>query len=325
MTIDYLRKFARLHTAKSNTHWSASTRHRAPNKPLLLLAVLDQFAEGSITVNLIEPSDDLIDLYAIYMAKVMPSGRRGNFAMPFFHLRYDGFWHLLPRPGQETALGAMTTMTSLGQVRANLLGAQLDDALFEALADAAYRDALRTVLIETYFAPDSQPKLQAQGLINQEAYRYSEELLQHAAEAMKIAESPLDAVPAEAVRDQGFRRAVARVYDHRCAFCGIRMLTADGHTAIEAAHIVPWHVNHDDRVNNGMALCRLCHWAFDEGMLSVSSRYQILTSPQLTTDPNRPGHLSTLNDRPILAPPEERHWPDLHSLAWHRKHALRRR
>jgi hypothetical protein len=40
----YLHRFTHLHTAVSRTHWSADTRHRAPNKPLLLLAVLDQFA-----------------------------------------------------------------------------------------------------------------------------------------------------------------------------------------------------------------------------------------------------------------------------------------
>jgi len=49
------------------------------------------------------------------------------------------------------------------------------------------------------------------------------------------------------------------LYNHRCALCGIRMLTPDGHTVVEAAHIIPWRQSRDDKPTNGMALCRLCH------------------------------------------------------------------
>jgi predicted restriction endonuclease len=38
-----------------------------PHKPLLLLAVLDRFAEGSFKSNLIEFDDDLNELFALYL------------------------------------------------------------------------------------------------------------------------------------------------------------------------------------------------------------------------------------------------------------------
>ena len=41
MLPDYHHAFTHLHTATNRTHWSAATRHRAPNKPLLLLTVID--------------------------------------------------------------------------------------------------------------------------------------------------------------------------------------------------------------------------------------------------------------------------------------------
>lgn len=107
-----------------------------------------------------ELTPELGELFAGYWARVMPPHRHGNIAMPFFHLRADGFWHLVARPGQEEALAALNTMTSM-----------------------------------------------------------------------------------------------------------------DGHTAVDAAHIVPWSVSHNDDPRNGMALCRLCHWTFDEGLLGVSQRY----------------------------------------------------
>jgi len=30
--------------------------------------------------------------------------------------------------------------------------------------------------------------------------------------------------------------------------------------------IVPWGLTHNDDPRNGMALCRLCYWTFDEGL-----------------------------------------------------------
>jgi hypothetical protein len=71
-----------------------------------------------------------------------------------------------------------------------------------------------------------------------------------------------------------------RIYDHRCAFWGLRWLTSDGRTVVDAAHIVPWSIIHDDDLLKGMALCRLCHWTFDQGLLGVSSKYLLLLSEE---------------------------------------------
>ena len=103
----------------------------------------------------------------------------------------------------------------------------------------------------------------------------------------------------------------------------MRILTADGHSAIDAAHIVPWSVSHNDDPRNGMALCRLCHWTFDEGMIAVSPKYTVLLSLELRTSLNVPGHLMTLEHRPIIGPAEEVFLPDQDALNWHRHHVYR--
>jgi hypothetical protein len=66
----YLHRFTHLHTAANRVHWTADTRHKAPNKPLLLLAVLDQFAQGSVTGDLIELTPELGELFAGYWSRV---------------------------------------------------------------------------------------------------------------------------------------------------------------------------------------------------------------------------------------------------------------
>ncbi|MCL4870123.1 MAG: hypothetical protein KJ063_14250 [Anaerolineae bacterium] len=61
----YLDQFARLSVNKNRKSWTAVTTHRAPHKPLLLLAVLDLFEQGSLTVNLIELRPELGEVLTI--------------------------------------------------------------------------------------------------------------------------------------------------------------------------------------------------------------------------------------------------------------------
>ncbi len=72
-----------------------------------------------------------------------------------------------------------------------------------------------------------------------------------------------------------------------------------------------------------MALCRMCHWVFDEGLIKLSSDYEISSSRELTTLGNLPGYLTNLEGRIILGPSREPFWPDVGSLRWHRENVFR--
>jgi putative restriction endonuclease len=111
---------------------------------------------------------------------------------------------------------------------------------------------------------------------------------------------------------------VVKAYDHRCALCGVRIITPEQHTVVDAAHIVPWSRSQNDDIRNGMALCKLCHWAFDEGMMGVSDSYAVITSRQIGADPNVPGFLLTLSGRSIIPPADRDVWPAREYLAEHR-------
>jgi putative restriction endonuclease len=87
--------------------------------------------------------------------------------------------------------------------------------------------------------------------------------------------------------------------------------------------LAAWSVSHNDDPRNGLALCRLCHWTFDEGLLGVSPHYQVIATKALTAYGNIAGHPLTLHERPIFQPVEAALWPARDALRWHRAECLR--
>ncbi len=252
---DYLHQLTRLRTDTNRTRWTDATAHPAPHKPFLLLSILDLAAQGQIDSSFIEPSFDLIERFARYWDLVRPPSGKCNMAYPFYYMQSEGFWSLVPKPGQEQELGERIT-SSMTRLRKAILGAEIDQELFELISGRKGRKELRAALLNTYFAPDIRQFLLREAVENQEAFEYSQRLLQAAEAAMPFGHP----VKPRQIRDQGFRKAIMNLYCHRCALCGIRMIIPEGHTIVEAAHIRPWADSQDDRPANGLALCRLCHW-----------------------------------------------------------------
>lgn len=314
----YVRAVTRMRTAAGKKQYPADTRHRAPHKPILLLSIFDQFDQGEITRNFVPFSAELADLFASYWDLVMPVDRTPRMFLPFFHMKNDGFWQLLPQPGKEAILEAIPQIAGTAQLRDTVLGGQFDEDLYQLILIKEHRDVLRTAVIKKYFADSIQRILMQQAEINVTAYQYSQNLLETARK--RSAHSDSSAASAEQpVRDQGFRRAIVTAYDHRCVLCGVRLVTYEGRTSATAAHIIPWSVSYNDDPRNGLCLCRLCHWTFDVGLTAITTRYRIRLSDQINNEGNMPGYLSTLADRPIFEPTEDVFNPDPDALQWHMK------
>lgn len=60
---EYIEKFSNLRTDKNRNRYPASTKHCAPHKPVLLLAVMDLIEQGAINNNFIEPTMNLVDTF----------------------------------------------------------------------------------------------------------------------------------------------------------------------------------------------------------------------------------------------------------------------
>lgn len=310
----YRKKVTKLRTYSSGKYLTTKN-NRAPHKPILLLTIFDLFDQGQLLENLVPLSAELVELFHSYWELVMPSDYTARWYYPFFHLKSDGFWNLLPIQGKEHKLRDTQEILSANQLREVVIGGQFELELYQLVVDLQTREALRRIIIETYFDESIHELLWLQHYINIEGYRYGQQLL-NAVHSPNLSKVEVDDVKPP-IRDAGFRQAIVKAYNHRCVMCGIRLVTDEGRTVAEAAHIIPWSVSHNDDPRNGLCLCRLCHWVFDIGLATITNQYVIRLSSQLNSTDNISGHLATLHQRPIFEPIESVFNPDVESLLWH--------
>lgn len=118
-------------------------------------------------------------------------------------------------------------------------------------------------------------------------------------------------------RDYAFRELVREAYDYTCAICGKSRQGPEGNPEVEAAHIYPKRLNGSDDPRNGICLCRLHHWAFDVGWLSLSNDHTIIVKDM----PDHDQHLefSDLGGSRILLPDDSNMHPHQKFLQKHRE------
>lgn len=119
----------------------------APHKLVLLLAIIHDIETGTIKTNRIVPSDQLIAGFQSIWKEYVRSGHKLNFALPFYHLSNEGFWHLHAFPGKEGDLLEQSTIGSLPLLKKIIQYVSLDSELFEELKRPDCRKELKQTLI----------------------------------------------------------------------------------------------------------------------------------------------------------------------------------
>ena len=296
----------------------------APHKYLLLLAVIDLIRQGQIHENKIFPSPNLAETFIKYWSKVV-TNRLPNFAMPFFHLKGDKFWHLYPNVGKEDKLNKRRRVNSISWIHEVVAYARLDEEFYVLLTNSQDREVICQTLINKYF-PNSKQEIESLIAEEQQIGEYRQLLIQEVAEHTVLYEKQAEPIEKEnPSRSEAFRREIMRIYNYTCVVCRSRILTMDGKSATEAAHIIPFRDTKDDNIRNGISLCKLHHWAFDEGLISFSKTYKIAVSELIFEEGPREWLLTELSDKPILLPKHKLLSPAQEALKWHRERIFRRK
>jgi putative restriction endonuclease len=117
------------------------------------------------------------------------------------------------------------------------------------------------------------------------------------------------------LHQQGFRERVLQAYRTQCSFCRLRH-----RELLDAAHIIPDLVEGGEpSVNNGIALCKLHHAAFDRFIIGVSPDYLIHVRSDVLEEEDGPmlqHGLKELHSMKLVLPTRRDEWPSQEALAW---------
>lgn len=285
----------------------------APHKPILLLAVIDLIEEDTINENKIYPSPLLVETFLKYWYLVREDKPRVQY--PFRYLKSEKFWHLHAKEGKYETLIKNREFISFSQLAETVDYASLDEELFVYLQYLATREVLRYTLIQKYFIKYAE--LFRAAIDDSREIASIENLLVENAETKDF--SLLNQVTDEKKRDKAFSRMIMKLYDYTCAACHYRIISANGESCVDAAHIFPFSESKDDSIGNGISLCKFHHWAFDRGLFSINDNYKMVVASSFSESGNEHFSLHNLQSKIIFLPKEKPFRPSISMLRWHRE------
>lgn len=183
-----------------------------------------------------------------------------DLSYPFFYLNSQGFWQVLDAEKRPSTSVDVTQSI------------QLNPEFLTLMQDEDFRRSARIILVETYFPPAERIALYALLGVRAQTLEFQKEL------HLLNTDTATQAV--EQGRSARFGVQVVCGYQHTCALTGYRIITQNGESVVEAAHIEPWAKTRNDDIHNGLALSRNVHWAFDRGLWSVDDQFRILIKPE---------------------------------------------
>jgi putative restriction endonuclease len=284
---------------------------KSPHKLLLLLAILDRVDAGEIKDNRVYYDPGLTERFRLYFDAVAQENDWCQPGPPFFHLRSSKFWHHQVIPGREDAYASLTTSGGGNKrILDNIQYAFFGDDAWAVIADPEQRSRLRHFIVETFFSPEEQTRLW-QVISSQDTIAQYEKIMERGADYTAVID--------DAARSAAFGRLIRRIYDYQCAMCGLRIITPDGSSPIDAAHLIPWSETHDDSPTNGMALCKLHHWALDANLIAPTINLRWAVSPLLDPRRNSECELTRFHKSPILLPRQKEYYPRGEAILWRYK------
>jgi putative restriction endonuclease len=289
----------------------------APHKPVLLISVLELIANGHIAENRVYVDTDLVGTFQENWRLLVDTLHQPDFTLPFYYLQSERLnnmpiWQLVVKPGCQINAHIKSVNTLINVLEYGHFGPEF----FQLLAKPTSRQSLLLALLSTYFPATQQMyfdnKQSGEGYYHDlQEYVLNEPEAQYRTVRIETEEDVF-------VRGGLFKKLIPKVYNNTCCITGMRLESTFGHNFIDACHIMPFSVSHDDKVNNGLALCPNLHRAFDRGLIAVDSDYSIVTSKHINEDIIHAYSLNQLHGKKLIQPTSQQYRPALENLKWHR-------
>lgn len=290
---------------------------KAPHKPVLLISILQAIDSAEIKENRIEITPVLVARFKDnWKWLVKESFFSPNFSLPFFHMKTEKFWHLRISPGKEIVLTSSNSVRSFTQLKEAVDYAYLDESLFDILQQKSERDLFYHLLLENYFKNSVNTKPENE-LFEDIAYQMlhdSQPMYQKLIE--KADEEDLY------IRGGVFKKVIPNIYNYSCCITGMQIVSKLDIQMVDACHIIPFSISHDDTISNGISLSPTIHRAFDRGLLTIDNEYRVVVSNTFTETTTN-SFVKSYDGKMIILPSQKNHFPLVQNLEWHRTNVFR--
>jgi len=308
----YIKQFSKLNRATVNGD-------KAPHKPILLLCIIQLIEIKEITENTIFITPELVATFKdIWSLLVRNPKFTANFSLPFFHLQSDKFWHLHTYPGKEIILTSSHSIKSFAHLKEAVWYASFDEPLFALLMNENDRLILKQTLLGVYFPQFHRLTLyQPNSIANEIANQILKET--SATYQRQIERADEEEI---FIRNGVFKKLIPTIYNHCCCISRMRIVSTYNIQMIDACHIIPFAVSHDDTIVNGIPLCPNLHRAFDRGLITINEDYKVIVSQSFHED-EQAYSIKQYEGAMIALPKEKKYYPAVDNLAWHSKHVFK--
>lgn len=281
---------------------------KAPNKPVLVLSLIDCIEAGLSSSKRIPIDQRLFDSYQQNWELLVGSDSKSRIEYPLFYLKNDDLgWKMITRPGEE-----VKEELSKSRIQKDVAYGIFDDPIWEFLQSKENRDLARVIVLSNYF-PETQHKYLDDRPF-EEIRKLTLDFFEESPAPYRVRETKQEGY----VRSELFRARILHLYNNACAIS--RLQIDPPVRIIQACHILSFAESGMNVMKNGIALCANLHAAFDAGFLSINESYEVIIPPKKVFNENvSPYSLGKLKGSKIILPDKEQFWPSQEYLGQHRK------
>lgn len=307
----YIHKFTKLRRDNKNGG--------APHKPILLLSLIEAYEDDLFFTNEVFIIPELVANFKRIWAQIVETNHHAIFALPFYHMKSEGFWELRPNYGFERLMTAGASLkSSFNTLKAAIYCAKIDYELHVILKKKQNRNLLRLALLERYF-PNT--KLLYKKEINEDKSFLFQDKERYFEGLKKLKES-LDENNFQEdifVRSGIFKREIPKLYNYACCISGMKITATVNASLVDACHIVPFSMSNDDTVGNGFCLSPNLHRAFDRGLVFINADYKVAINTNFTENKNSSFNISQFEGKKISLPVNYKHHPIIDNFLKHKE------